>query len=53
MQLPGGPLIPIAATLLSLALLASAGIGNLVAAAVALVIGALIYRFWQRPAGSP
>ncbi|MEO7068574.1 MAG: APC family permease [Rhodanobacter sp.] len=49
LQLIGGPVIPIAATLLSLALMASAGVKNLVAAAVALVIGALIYRFWQRP----
>lgn len=49
MHLPGGPAIPIAATLLSLALLASAGVANLVAAAVALLAGALIYRFWRRP----
>ena len=48
MRLAGGPLIPIAATLLSLGLLASAGVANLVAAAVALVAGALIYRFWRR-----
>ncbi|CAM5441704.1 hypothetical protein RLIN73S_01375 [Rhodanobacter lindaniclasticus] len=44
MHLPGGPAIPIAATLLSLALLASAGVANLVAAAIALLAGALIYR---------
>lgn len=49
LQLIGGPAIPIAATLLSLALLASAGVDNLLAAAVALVVGALIYRFWRRP----
>lgn len=50
LKLPGGPTIPIAATLLSLGLLASAGVVNLVAAVIALVIGALIYRFWRRPA---
>jgi amino acid transporter len=49
MRLPGGPAIPLAATLLSLGLLASAGAANLVAAAIALLIGALIYRFWRRP----
>jgi hypothetical protein len=49
MRLPGGPLIPLAATLLSLGLLASAGVANLVAAAIALLAGALIYRFWRRP----
>jgi amino acid transporter len=49
MRLAGGPAIPIAATVLSLALLASAGIANLVAAAIALLAGALIYRFWRRP----
>ncbi len=48
LQLPGGPVIPVAATLLSLALLASAGIGNLIAGALALAVGALIYRF-RRP----
>jgi amino acid transporter len=50
LHLPGGPLIPVAATLLSLGLLASARVSNLVAAAVALLAGALIYRFWRRRA---
>lgn len=50
MHLPGGPAIPIAATLLSLALLASAGIRNLVAGAVALLIGVVIYRCRRPPA---
>jgi amino acid transporter len=50
LRLPGGPTIPIVATLLTIALLASAGVANLVAAAAALVAGALIYRFWRRPA---
>lgn len=49
LRLPGGSLIPIAATLLSLGLLASAGLANLLAAGIALLVGALIYRFWRRP----
>lgn len=48
-RLAGGPVIPIVATLLSIGLLTSAGMSNLIAAAVALIIGALIYRFWRRP----
>jgi len=43
LKLPGGPIIPLAALLLSLGLLASATIGNLLAAAVALAVGALLY----------
>lgn len=50
LHLVGGPLIPVAAALLSIGLLSSAGVWNLLAALVALVIGALIYRFWRRPA---
>lgn len=42
-RLPGGPLIPILAILLSLAFLASATWRNLVAGLIALVIGAAIY----------
>lgn len=49
LQLPGGPLIPIAATLLTLGLLASARLENLLAGAAALILGALIFRFWRRP----
>ncbi len=49
MQLPGGPVIPVAALLLSLGLLASARIENLIAGAVALLIGAVIYRFRRKP----
>lgn len=45
LRLPGGPLIPIAALLLSLALLASASVANLLAAAVALAVGTVIYLF--------
>lgn len=46
--LPGGAAIPIAALVLSLALLASASAWNLAAGAIALAIGALLYRF-RRP----
>ncbi|HEX6644330.1 MAG TPA: APC family permease [Gemmatimonadales bacterium] len=47
--LPGGPLIPIAALLLSVGLLASATLWNLVAGAIALVAGALIFVFRSPP----
>ncbi|WP_454832770.1 APC family permease [Pseudoxanthomonas wuyuanensis] len=49
LQLPGGPAIPVIALLLSLGLLASATWLNLVSAAVALLIGALLYRFRRAP----
>lgn len=49
LQLPGGPLIPVAAIALTIGLLASASVANLLAAAVALAIGALIHYFWRRP----
>jgi APA family basic amino acid/polyamine antiporter len=48
-RMPGGPVIPVAALLLTLSLLASAGWGNLVAGAIALVVGAAIYRFRREP----
>ncbi|QGW63954.1 amino acid permease [Lysobacter soli] len=48
LRLPGGPLIPVAAIVLSLALLASAQAANLIAAAIALVIGAVVYAFRRR-----
>ena len=47
LRLPGGPLIPILAAALSIALLASARIGNLVAGGLALLVGAVIYH-WRR-----
>ena len=50
LRLPGGALIPIAATVLSLGLLASASVQNLLAGALALLVGALLYRFWRRAA---
>lgn len=42
--LPGGPAIPVAAVTLSLCLLASASAWNLIAGAIALAVGALLYR---------
>jgi len=51
LRLPGGPLIPVAALLLTLMLLASARWENLIAGATALVVGAVIYRFRREPAG--
>ena len=54
LRLPGGPAIPIAALLLSLGLLASSTVWNLVAGGAALVAGALLYRYRRRPvAASP
>lgn len=50
LHLPGGPLIPITALLLSLALLMSASIGNLIAVGVAVLVGTVIYRFPRRAA---
>lgn len=48
LQLPGGRLIPVLAALLAVGLLASASWRNLVAGAVALLVGAIVFRF-QRP----
>jgi amino acid transporter len=50
LRLPGGAMIPIAALLVSLIFLASAEARNLVAGAVALCIGGVIYRFRRRGA---
>ena len=48
LRLPGGALIPVAAIVLSLALLASAQIANLIAAGIALLVGAMVYAFRRR-----
>lgn len=48
-RLPGGPAIPLAALGVSLAFLASATWQNLVAGAVALVVGAVVYTFRRHP----
>jgi amino acid transporter len=50
--LPGRNTIPVCALLVSLVLLSSAGWQNLVAAAVALAAGAVIYGFRRKPAGN-
>ena len=50
LRLPGGPVIPVLAVALSVALLASARVGNLVAGAVALAVGAVVFRL-RRPEG--
>ncbi|QNH11103.1 APC family permease [Xanthomonas sp. SI] len=50
LHLPGGPLIPLAALLLALALLLSASWQNLAAAGMALLVGALFYRFPRKVA---
>ena len=49
LRLPGGPLIPVLAAALAIALLASASIGNLAAGALALVAGAALYRLRRKP----
>ncbi|MCW4456014.1 amino acid permease [Flavobacterium sp. MXW15] len=48
MRLPGGPLIPVLALLLCLALFASASWQNIAAAGAAFVVGAVIYLFPRR-----
>jgi APA family basic amino acid/polyamine antiporter len=47
-RLPGGPIIPIAAVLLCLAFAASATLNNLIAGAIGLAVGGLIYML-RRP----
>ncbi len=49
LQLPGGALIPVLAALLAVGLLASASMKNLAAGALALVVGAVLYRFRRAP----
>jgi APA family basic amino acid/polyamine antiporter len=49
-RLPGGPLIPIAAALLCLVFAASAKKENLIAGAIALAVGGVIYALRRRPA---
>lgn len=48
-RLPGGPLIPLAALALCIVFLLSATVWNLVAGAIALVVGLLLYAFRRRP----
>ena len=48
-RLPGGPLIPILALLVSLIFLSSAEAKNLIAGAIALALGAVVYALRRRP----
>ncbi|HLL85617.1 MAG TPA: hypothetical protein VK420_23295, partial [Longimicrobium sp.] len=48
LRLPGGPLIPVVALVLSLGLLASARVENLVAGVLALLVGAGIYALRRK-----
>lgn len=48
-RLPGGPLVPVLALLLCVAFLASAETANLVAGAIALAVGVVIYALRRRP----
>jgi hypothetical protein len=48
-RVPGGPVVPVAAILVSLYLASSATSRNLIAAAVALVVGVLLYLLRPRP----
>ncbi|WP_049411341.1 APC family permease [Stenotrophomonas maltophilia] len=52
LKLPGGPLIPVLALLLCLALFASASWQNIAAALVAFAIGAVIYRLPRKDASA-
>ncbi|HEY7213269.1 MAG TPA: amino acid permease, partial [Thermoanaerobaculia bacterium] len=49
-RLPGGPTIPIAAALLCVAFAASANLRNLIAGAIALVVGGAIYALRRKSA---
>lgn len=49
-RLPGGPVIPIAAALLCVAFAASANLRNLIAGAVALAVGGVIYALRRKTA---
>ncbi len=48
--LPGGATIPVLALLLCMAFLASANVGNLIAGAIGLALGVVIYFLRRRPA---
>jgi basic amino acid/polyamine antiporter, APA family len=51
-RLPGGPVIPIAAALLCVAFAASAEVRNLIAGAIAIGVGLVIYLLRRRPSPS-
>jgi hypothetical protein len=48
-RLPGGPIIPIAAAILCVVFAASANVRNLIAGAIALAVGGLIFAFRRPP----
>jgi amino acid transporter len=48
-RIPGGALVPVAASLVTLALAASAKTSNLISAAIALVVGAVIHALRRPP----
>ncbi|HKV10196.1 MAG TPA: APC family permease [Thermoanaerobaculia bacterium] len=52
-RLPGGPVIPIAAALLCVVFASSANLWNLLAGAIAIVVGLLIYALRRRPDPQP
>lgn len=52
LRLPGGPVIPLLAALLSIGLLASASAKNLMAGGIALVLGAVVYGFRRKDTGN-
>ena len=52
LRLPGGPLIPLAALAICLVFLSSATVKNLIAGAVALAVGAMVF-LWRRGAMEP
>ncbi|HEX9945095.1 MAG TPA: APC family permease [Thermoanaerobaculia bacterium] len=52
-RLPGGFTIPVVAALLCVVFAASANLKNLIAGAIALAVGGLIYAFRRRPAATP
>ena len=52
LQLPGGALIPVLAAMLAAGLLASASTRNLLAGAIALLVGAVVFRFRRMPPAS-
>ena len=51
-RLPGGPAIPIAAALLCVAFAASANLRNLIAGAIALAVGGVIFALRRKPVSS-
>jgi amino acid transporter len=53
LRLPGGPLIPVLALLLSLGLLCSASASNLLAVGAAVLVGTVIYLFPRKADATP